>query len=227
LDAALETMMDVDMPLLVHGELSDPRLDVFDLEARFIDRVLGPIVQRWPRLRVVFEHVTTRAAVEFVRSAREGVAATVTPQHLMLNRNALFAGGLRPHNYCLPLLKTEADRRSLIDAVASGNRRFFLGTDSAPHSRGAKEAACGCAGIFSAHAGIELYAEIFETEGILNRLQGFACEYGPDFYQLPRCADHIVLVKEPWTVSDSYRFGNEQLVPFRAGQPIAWRLRAA
>jgi dihydroorotase len=226
LDAVLATMMEIDMPLLVHGELADPGLDVFDLEARFIDRVLAPIVERWPTLRVVFEHVTTRAAVEFVRSAREGVAATITPQHLMLNRNALFAGGLRPHHYCLPLLKTEVDRRSLVEAVASGNPRFFLGTDSAPHARGAKESACGCAGIFSAHAGIELYAEVFEAEGILARLQGFACEYGPDFYLLPRCADHIVLVREPWTVPEGYAFGDEQLVPFRAGQQIAWRLQA-
>jgi dihydroorotase len=226
LEAPLAAMMEVDMPLLVHGELSDPKLDVFDLEARFIDRVLAPIVERWPRLRVVFEHVTTHAAVEFVRSARRGVAATVTPQHLMLNRNALFAGGLRPHHYCLPLLKSEADRRSLLDVVASGNPRFFLGTDSAPHARSAKEAACGCAGIFSAHAGIELYAEIFESEGILARLQGFACEYGADFYQLPRCADHIVLIREPWTVPASYPFGDEQLVPFKAGQQIAWRLQS-
>jgi dihydroorotase len=226
LEPALAAMMDVDMPLLVHGELSDPKLDVFDLEARFIDRVLAPIVERWPHLRIVFEHVTTRAAVDFVRTARTGVAATITPQHLMLNRNALFAGGLRPHHYCLPLLKTEVDRRSLLDVVASANPRFFLGTDSAPHPRGGKESACGCAGIFSAHAGIELYAEIFESEGILARLQGFACEYGPDFYQLPRCAEHIVLVREPWTVPDSYPFaGQEQLIPFKAGQQIAWRLQ--
>ncbi len=226
LEGALAAMMDVDMPLLVHGELSDPRLDVFELEARFIDRVLAPIVDRWPHLRVVFEHVTTRAAVDFVRSARTGVAATVTPQHLMLNRNALFAGGLRPHHYCLPLLKTEADRRSLLDVIASANPRFFLGTDSAPHARDAKESACGCAGIFSAHAGIELYAEIFEAEGILARLRGFACEFGADFYQLPRSADQIVLVREPWIVPASYPFASDaQLVPFRAGQQIAWRLQ--
>jgi len=225
LEEVLAVMMEVDLPLLVHGELTDPALDVFDLEARFIDRVLAPIVERWPHLRVVFEHVTTRAAVDFVRTARNGVAATVTPQHLMFNRNALFAGGLRPHRYCLPLLKTESDRRSLLDAIASGNRRFFLGTDSAPHARAAKEAACGCAGIFSAHAGIELYAEIFESEGILARLQGFACEYGADFYQLPRNADHIVLLREPWIVPDSYPFDGTTLVPFKAGETIAWRLQ--
>jgi dihydroorotase len=228
LEDALSAMMEVDMPLLVHGEVTDPTLDVFDLEARFIDRVLAPVVERWPELRVVFEHVTTRAAVEFVRTAREGVAATVTPQHLMFNRNALFAGGrLRPHHYCLPLLKTELDRRSLLDAIGSGNNRFFLGTDSAPHARTEKEAACGCAGIFSAHAGIELYAEIFETEGILTRLRGFACEFGADFYQLPRNAEHIILRREPWTVPASYPFDGGQLVPLRAGESIAWRVEVA
>jgi dihydroorotase len=227
LDGVLAAMMDVDMPLLVHGEVTDSSIDVFDLEARFIERVLAPIVERWPELRVVFEHVTTRAAVQFVRSARAGVAATVTPQHLMLNRNALFAGGLRPHHYCLPLLKTEPDRRSLLEAVASGDRRFFLGTDSAPHSRSTKETACCCAGIFSAHAGIELYADIFEAEGILSRLQGFACEFGPDFYRLPRNADRIILQREAWTVPASYPFPGDALVPFRAGQTINWRVQGA
>jgi dihydroorotase len=227
LEAALAAMMDVDMPLLVHGEVTDPTIDVFELEARFIERVLAPLVNRWQKLRVVFEHVTTRAAVEFVRTARTGVAATVTPQHLMFNRNALFAGGLRPHHYCLPLLKTEADRLSLLEAAASGNKRFFLGTDSAPHGRAAKEAGCGCAGVFSAHAGIELYAEIFETEGILSRLQGFACEFGADFYRLPRNAERIVLRREPWTVPSSYPFAGSTLVPLKAGQSIAWRLQSA
>jgi dihydroorotase len=224
IDDVLAAMMDVDLPLLVHGEVTDPQLDVFDREARFIDRVLAPIVERFPRLRVVFEHVTTRAAVEFVRSARAGVAATVTPQHLLFNRNAMFAGGLRPHYYCLPLLKTEADRRSLLEAIGSGDKRFFLGTDSAPHARAAKEAACGCAGIFSAHAGIELYAEIFEAEGMLERLRGFASEHGADFYRLPRNGDYIALRREPWTVPASYPFAQEQIVPLRAGEQIAWRL---
>jgi len=214
----------VDMPLQVHGEVTDPHLDVFDLEARFIERVLAPIVERWHDLRVVFEHVTTRAAVEFVRSSRVGVAATVTPQHLMFNRNALFAGGLRPHLYCLPLLKTESDRRSLLEAISEGDRRFFLGTDSAPHARSAKEASCGCAGIFSAHAGIELYAQIFEAEGMLGRLRGFACEFGADFYQLPRNAEQIILRREPWIVPASYPFGADELIPLRAGEAIAWRV---
>ena len=227
LEAALAAMMDVDMPLLVHGEVTDPTIDVFELEARFIERVLAPIVKRWQKLRVVFEHVTTRAAVEFVRTARAGVAATVTPQHLMFNRNALFAGGLRPHHYCLPLLKTEPDRLSLLEALASGDRRFFLGTDSAPHAQAAKEAACGCAGIFSAHAGIELYTEIFETEGILSRLQGFACEFGADFYRLPRNAERIVLKREPWKVPSSYPFAGSALVPLKAGQSVGWRLQGA
>jgi dihydroorotase len=226
LEEVLSVMNEVDMPLQVHGEVTDPHLDVFDLEARFIERVLAPIVERFPDLRVVFEHVTTRAAVEFVRTARPGVAATVTPQHLMFNRNALFAGGVRPHLYCLPLLKTESDRRSLLEAIGEGDRRFFLGTDSAPHARAAKEASCGCAGIFSAHAGIELYAQIFEAEGILERLRGFACEYGADFYQLPRNAQHIVLRRDPWTVPASYPFGADQLIPLRAGEAIAWRVEA-
>jgi dihydroorotase len=226
LEEVLSAMMEVDMPLQVHGEVTDPHLDVFDLEARFIDGVLAPIVERWPDLRVIFEHVTTRAAVDFVRAARPGVAATVTPQHLMFNRNALFAGGLRPHFYCLPLLKTESDRRSLLAAIGSGDRRFFLGTDSAPHARSAKESGCGCAGIFSAHAGIELYAQIFETEGMLDRLRGFACEFGADFYQLPRNAEQIVLRREPWTVPGSYVFGGGQLIPLRAGETIPWRVEA-
>jgi dihydroorotase len=222
---ALEAMSALDLPLLVHGEVTDPQVDVFDREARFIERTLAPLVERWPKLRVVFEHVTTRAGVQFVRGARRGIAATVTPQHLLHNRNALFAGGLRPHLYCLPVLKTEVDRRALLDALADGDTRFFLGTDSAPHARAAKESACGCAGIFSAHAGIELYAEIFEAEGMLARLQGFACEFGPDFYRLPRNQDQIALLREAWSPPASYPFGDGQLVPLRAGEPIAWRLQ--
>jgi dihydroorotase len=226
LEGALEAMSALDLPLQVHGEVTDPAVDVFDREARFIERVLAPLCERWPRLRVVFEHVTTRAAVQFVRGARAGVAATVTPQHLLFNRNALFAGGLRPHYYCLPLLKTEPDRLSLLEALADGDVRFFLGTDSAPHARHAKESACGCAGIFSAHAALELYAEIFETEGILPRLAGFAAEFGADFYRLARNPGSITLIKEPWTVPDSYAFGDAQLVPLRAGASVAWRLKS-
>jgi dihydroorotase len=224
IDAVLERMAAEQLPLLVHGEVTDPAVDVFDREARFIDAVLAPLIERHPRLRVVFEHVTTRAAVEFVRSARAGIAATITPQHLLLNRNALFAGGIRPHHYCLPVLKRESDRRALLDVVAAGDARFFLGTDSAPHARAAKESGCGCAGIFSAHAGIELYAEAFEQAGMLPRLEAFAAEFGAAFYGLPRNAGHITLLHEPWTPPASYAFGDGELVPLRAGERIGWRL---
>jgi len=225
LEPALAAMSAHDLPLQVHGEVTDPRIDVFEREARFIERVLAPLCERWPRLRVVFEHVTTREAVSFVRSARPGVAATVTPQHLLLNRNALFAGGIRPHYYCLPLLKTEPDRLSLLEVLAEGHPRFFLGTDSAPHARHAKENACGCAGIFSAHAAIELYAEIFESEGMLSRLQGFAAEFAADFYRWPRNQASITLIKQSWTVPASYPYDGAELVPLRAGETVAWQLQ--
>jgi dihydroorotase len=227
LDAALAAMSELDLPLQVHGEVTDRSVDVFDREARFIELVLAPLVERWPRLRIVFEHVTTRAAVEFVRAARPGVAATVTPQHLLLNRSALFDGGIRPHHYCLPVLKSEPNRRSLLEVLAAAHERFFLGTDSAPHARQSKENACGCAGIFSAHAGIELYAEVFEAEGILPRLQGFAAEFGADFYRLPRNEGYITLIKEPWTVPPGYAFGADEVVPLYSGLTLSWRLASA
>jgi dihydroorotase len=220
----LEQLSEHGMVLQVHGEVTQSTVDVFDREARFIDEVLLPLCVRHPSLRIVFEHITTRRAVEFVRGAREGVAATITPQHLMLNRNALFVGGIRPHLYCLPVLKTEDDREALLEAATSGDPRFFLGTDSAPHARLAKEAACGCAGIFSAHAAIELYAEVFDSVGRLPCLPGFAAEYGADFYRLPRNQDFITLSAEPWQVPDSYDFGGERLVPLRAGEMIGWRM---
>ena len=226
IDAVLERMARRELPLLVHGEVTDADVDVFDREAVFIDRVLAPTVERFRALRVVLEHVTTRAAVEFVRAARVGVAATITPQHLLMNRNALFQGGLRPHHYCLPVLKTEPDRLALLDAVSSANPRFFLGTDSAPHARHAKEHACGCAGIYSAHAGIELYAAIFEQHGMLARLEEFASGFGADFYRLPRNTARITLRRECWSPPSSYPFGEHQLVPYLAGQPIAWKLAA-
>jgi len=225
--AVLERMAELDVVLQVHGEVTDPAVDIFDREARFIERTLAPLIERLPGLRVVFEHITTRAAVEFVRAARAGVAATVTPQHLLMNRNALFAGGIRPHHYCAPVLKAEAERAALLQAVTSGSERFFLGTDSAPHGRRAKEAVCGCAGIFSAHAGIELYAEAFEAAGALEKLEGFAARHGADFYRLPRNAGTITLVREPWEVPDHYPFGADELVPLRAGEGIAWRLSPA
>jgi dihydroorotase len=226
IDGALEAMAAVGLPLLVHGEVTHSSVDVFDREARFIDDVLLPLRQRLPSLRLVFEHVTTRAAVEFVRSADTQVAATLTPQHLMLNRNALFNGGLRPHLYCLPVLKRERDRLALLEAATSGDARFFLGTDSAPHSRTAKESACGCAGIYSAHAAIELYASIFEEAGALDKLENFASVSGAQFYGLPLNADFITLQRDSWTVPDHYPFGTEVIVPFAAGESLRWRLAA-
>ena len=226
IEAVLERMAELDLVLQVHGEVTDPGVDVFEREARFIDTVLAPLIERHARLRVVFEHITTDEAVRFVLGARRGVAATVTPQHLLMNRNALFTGGLRPHHYCLPVLKAERHRAALIAAVAGGSARLFLGTDSAPHGRLAKESSCGCAGIYSAHAGIELYAEAFEAAGALARLEGFAACHGADFYRLPRNSEHITLVKDAWQVPAHYPFGEQQLVPLRAGERIGWRLES-
>ena len=224
IDAVLEAMAAAGLPLQVHGEVTQPEVDVFDREARFIDDVLVPLRARLPQLRIVFEHVTTRAAVEFVRAQDHGVAATITPQHLALNRNALFTGGIRPHHYCLPVLKRERDRVALLDAVCAGDARFFLGTDSAPHSRQAKEAACGCAGIYSAHAALELYAAIFDEAGALPRLEAFASEFGPHFYGLPLNEERITLRREAWQVPEQYPFGQETLVPWRAGEILEWRM---
>ena len=226
LDEVFARMAEAGLVLEVHGEVTDPKVDVFEREARFIDTVLAPLAERHRSLRIVFEHITTRAAVEFVLGARAGIAATVTPQHLLMNRNALFSGGLRPHHYCLPVLKAEKERAALLSAVAGGSPRFFLGTDSAPHARGAKEAACGCAGIFSAHAGIELYAEAFAAAGALAQLEAFASVHGADFYGLPRNSGTITLMPEAWDVPARYPFGAEELVPLRAGERVAWRLAA-
>jgi dihydroorotase len=224
IDAVLARMSELDLVLQVHGEVTETAVDVFDREARFIETVLAGLVERFRSLRVVLEHVSTRAGVQFVEEARAGVAATITPQHLLLNRNALFAGGLRPHHYCLPILKTEADRVALVAAATSGNPKFFLGTDSAPHGRLQKESACGCAGIFSAHAALELYAEVFEAAGALPRLQGFASEFGADFYGLPRNDEKITLLRDPWPVPHSLAFGDDELIPFRAGGQVQWRI---
>jgi dihydroorotase len=221
---ALGAMAEAGLVLQVHGEVTSPGVDVFDRERAFIEQVLSRVVERVPGLKVVFEHVTTAAAVEFVRRARPGVAATITPQHLLMNRNAMFEGGLRPHAYCLPVLKREGDRTALVEAATGEDPRFFLGTDSAPHARHAKESACGCAGIFSAHAGLELYAEVFEAAGRLERLEAFASERGADFYGRPRNAGHVVLEREPWQVPSSYPFGEEEVVPLRAGGSVAWRM---
>jgi dihydroorotase len=224
IDAVLARMAELGVVLQVHGEVTDPDIDVFDREARFIGAVLAPVIDRYPKLRVVFEHITTRDAVEFVRNARAGVGATITPQHLLMNRNALFTGGIRPHHYCLPVLKTEPDRRALLDAIASGDSRFFLGTDSAPHARHTKETFCGCAGCYSAHAALELYAESFDAAGALDRLNGFASEHGAAFYGLPFNEGTVTLTKESWDVPASYRFGSDELVPLRAGEKIFWRV---
>jgi dihydroorotase len=221
---ALEAMAEHGLVLQVHGEVTDPAVDVFDREQAFIDRVLSRVVERLPRLKVVFEHITTAAAAEFVRAARPGVAATITPQHVLMNRNALFEGGVRPHHYCLPVLKRERDREALLAAAAGDDPRFFLGTDSAPHARRRKEASCGCAGIFSAHAAIELYAEAFEQAGRLERLEAFASERGADFYGLPRNPERITLRRMPWTVPECYPYGGEELVPLRAGAQVHWTL---
>ena len=223
-DAVFAAMEQVGLPLLLHGEVTDPEVDVFDREAVFIERHLRRIVERFPRLKVVLEHITTREAVEFVEAAGANVGATITVHHLLLNRNALFAGGLRPHAYCLPVLKREAHRRALVAAATGGNRKFFLGTDSAPHARRAKESACGCAGIYTAHAALELYAEVFEQAGALDQLEAFASFHGPDFYGLPRNRDRVTLVQQDWPVPPQVDLGGDALVPLRAGGTVRWRL---
>ncbi|HEX8873902.1 MAG TPA: dihydroorotase [Nitrosospira sp.] len=220
----LGTMEEIGMPLLVHGEVTDPEVDVFDKEKVFLNKVLIPITQRFPRLKVVFEHITTEEAVEFVTDAPVNIAATITAHHLLLNRNALFQGGIRPHHYCLPVLKRETHRQKLMEAAISGNPKFFLGTDSAPHSRSTKENACGCAGIYTAHAAIELYAEAFEQAGALDKLEAFASFHGADFYRLPRNTDSITLKKESWTMPEKLEFGDDVLIPLRAGESLIWKL---
>ena len=221
---ALAAMERHDVPLLLHGEVTDADVDVFDRERVFLDRQLTPLLRDFPGLRVVLEHVTTADAVEFVRAAGPRVAATITAHHLLWNRNELFRGGVRPHAYCLPVLKRERHRQALLAAATGTDPRFFLGTDSAPHARHTKEADCGCAGIYTAHAGIELYAEAFEQAGALERLEAFASLRGPDFYRLPRNRDRITLEKATWTVPASLPFGQHTLVPMRAGQAMPWRL---
>ena len=220
----LEAMAACGMPLLVHGEVTDPTVDIFDREREFLERVAVPLIDRFPKLKLVVEHITTREAAQFVLQAPANVAATITAHHLLLSRNALFAGGIRPHLYCLPIVKREAHRQALVAAATSGNPKFFLGTDSAPHARHTKEADCGCAGIYTAHAAIELYVEAFAAVGALDKLEGFASLHGPDFYGLPRNADRVTLVRETWRVPHELAFGEQSLVPFRAGEPIAWRL---
>jgi dihydroorotase len=220
----LEAMAEAAMPLLVHGEVTDPAVDIFDREHVFVDRVLRPLTDRFPSLRIVLEHITTREAAQFVAQAGPNVAATITAHHLLLNRNALFAGGVRPHHYCLPVVKREAHRAALVAAAISGSSKFFLGTDSAPHARHTKEADCGCAGIYTAHAAIELYAEAFERAGALYRLEDFANRYGADFYGLHYNTDRITLEKRETQIPDALPFGSDTLVPFRAGEAVSWRV---
>ena len=222
--AVLEAMEKAGVPLLVHGEVTDADVDVFDRERVFIERTLAPLVERFSALKIVMEHITTREAAAFVTAAPPRIAATLTPQHLLLNRNAMFTGGVRPHHYCLPILKREIHREALVAAAISGNPKFFLGTDSAPHARHTKENDCGCAGMYTAHAGIELYAEVFAAAGALERLEGFASFHGADFYGLPRNTGKITLVHEPWNVPASVPFGADTLVPMRAGAAIEWRI---
>lgn len=221
---ALEAMQEVDMPLLLHGEVTDPEIDIFDREAVFIDRHLQPLVRDFPELRVVLEHVTTRDAVDFVVGAPGRVAATITVHHLLLNRNAMFVGGLRPHHYCLPIIKREEHRRALVQAATGGNPKFFLGTDSAPHPRGAKESDCGCAGVYSAPVALELYAEVFDQVDALDRLEGFASLHGPKFYRLPKNRETITLSRTEWQVPDVVGTDSEPVVPLRAGHRICWRV---
>jgi len=223
----LETMQELGLPLLIHGEVTDPNIDLFDRERVFIDSQLIPLRRDFPELRIVFEHITTRDAAHYVRDASGPMAATITAHHLLYNRNAIFLGGIRPHYYCLPVLKRETHRLALVEAAVSGNPRFFLGTDSAPHARGAKEIACGCAGCYTALHALELYAEAFDAAGRLDALEGFASFFGADFYGLPRNQARVTLERRSWIVPDSLPFGTDTIVPLRAGETMAWRLAGA
>ena len=220
----LEAMADEGMPLLVHGEVTDPNVDVFDREKVFIDQFLSGIIKNFPTLKVIFEHITTEDAVSLVESASKNVAATITAHHMTLNRNALLQGGIRPHHYCLPVLKREKHRAALIKAATSGSKKFFLGTDSAPHTKSTKENACGCAGIYTSHGGIEFYAEIFDKAGALDKLERFASFNGPDFYNLPRNHDKITLQRKKVKITEEFTFGDEVCVPFRAGGELNWSI---
>lgn len=220
---ALAKMEELGLPLLVHGEVTDQTVDVFDREQVFIDTILEPVLKDFPQLKVVLEHITTKQAAEFVREANDNIAATITAHHLLFNRNVMFKGGMNPHYYCLPILKREIHREALVAAATSGNKKFFLGTDSAPHAQDNKETSCGCAGIYTAHAAIELYAEVFDNANALDKLEGFASFYGADFYGLPRNTDTITLEKSDWQVPDYYSFAQQKLIPLRAGEMIHWK----
>ena len=221
---ALEEMQKAGLPLLIHGEVTAAEIDVFDREKVFIEKTLQPLTQKFPELKIVFEHITTKEAADFVLQSSDMIAATITPQHLLFNRNALFQGGLQPHHYCLPILKRDLHQQALLEVIRSDSNKFFLGTDSAPHAKHKKESACGCAGIFSAHAAIEIYTGIFEQQDCLQNLEAFASFNGPDFYGLPRNTKTITLIKEDWEIPDTYPLGTDKIVPFLAGQTIHWKL---
>lgn len=222
--AAFEAMAKYEIPLLIHGEVTDKDSDIFDREALFIERYCHDLVKRFPALKIVLEHITTSEAVEFVKTSSQNVAATITPQHLLLNRNAMFAGGLRPHHYCLPVLKRQTHQQALIAAATSGNPKFFIGTDSAPHTKSKKESSCGCAGIFSHHAAIELYAMAFEQAKALDKLEGFTSIFGAQFYNLPVNKTKLTLIKENWVVPKVINYDNETLVPFYADETLTWKV---
>jgi dihydroorotase len=226
LDDICAALAEAGMPLLVHGEVTHNHVDIFDREKQFLDQILTPLAGRHPNMKLVVEHITTRDAAEFVNTHGDNVAATITVQHLAYNRNHMLVGGIRPHLFCLPILKRNVHQQALQDAVVSGSHKFFLGTDSAPHARSAKENACGCAGCYSAYAAIELYAEIFEDLGVLDKLEGFASHYGADFYALPRNSDTITLVKQPWQAPMEMPFGQDTIVPLRAGETLRWKLES-
>ena len=223
---ALAEMEKLGLPLLVHAEVTDAQVDVFDRERVFIERYMVAIIKDYPALKVVFEHITTKDAADFVLHAPSNVAATITAHHLLMNRNAMFVGGIQPHHYCLPILKREEHRQALLRVATSGNAKFFLGTDSAPHAKHTKEAACGCAGMYTAHTAMELYAEAFDAVGALDKLEGFASFYGADFYGLPRNTGRIQLHRQSWTVPASLPFADDSIVPLRAGQPVAWKMQS-
>lgn len=221
---ALETMQKLGLPLLVHGEVTDPAIDIFDREQVFIETILEPLIVRFPTLKIVLEHITTKDAVDFVSSASNNIAATLTAHHLLMNRNAIFTGGIRPHHYCLPVLKRETHRQALVKAAISGNPKFFLGTDSAPHSQTAKESSCGCAGMYTAYNAMELYAETFDKANALEKLEAFASFYGADFYALPRNNDSITLDRKNWEIPKTLTLGKEKIIPLRAGELCEWKI---
>ncbi len=222
--SVLKVMQEEGLLLLIHGEVTHSEVDIFDREKAFLDNVMSKIVKDFPDLKIVMEHITTKDAVEFVKNAGDNVAATITAHHLLFNRNHMLVGGIRPHYFCLPILKRNTHQQALVEAATSGSKKFFLGTDSAPHAQDRKESACGCAGSYTAHAAVELYAEVFDGAGAIDKLEGFASLNGPDFYGLPRNTDTITIEKKEWPVPASYKFGDDKVIPIRAGETISWQV---